>query len=128
MMRTLTLATALIGAISLPALAQGTTTTTPVPDASRAAPTSADLVLTADQAKSWIGKPVYSSDGKNLGEVSAFARGADNKVGEMHADIGGFLGIGETRVRLMPRQFKLSGDRATLEMTAAQAKDLPRVQ
>jgi hypothetical protein len=46
----------------------------------------------------------------------------------MQADIGGFLGLGETRVRLTPAQFKLQGDRAVLDLTAAQAKDLPKVQ
>jgi hypothetical protein len=86
------------------------------------------ITLNAAQAKSWVNKPVYSSDDKNIGEVAAFARGSDDKVSEMHADIGGFLGLGETRVKLTPAQFKLAGDRVTIEMTAAQAKDLPRVK
>ena len=63
-----------------------------------------------------------------MGEVAAFQRSGDNSVTEMHADIGGFLGIGETRVRLTPAQFKLQGDRVLLDLTAAQAKDLPTVQ
>ena len=82
-------------------------------------------MLTADAAKLWIGKPVYSSDDKKIGEVAAFARGTDNTVNEMHADIGGFLGMGETRIKLMPAQFKLQGDRIVLNLTADQAKALP---
>jgi hypothetical protein len=48
-------------------------------------------------------------------------------VTEMHADIGGFLGLGETRVRLMPAQFKLMTDRVVLSVTADQAKSLPKI-
>ncbi len=86
-----------------------------------------DLVLTEDQAKTWVGKAVYSSDGKNLGEVAAFARDASGRVTEMHADIGGFLGIGETRVRILPSQFTVGADRIEVAMTADQAKSLPPI-
>ncbi len=51
---------------------------------------------------------VYSSDGTNLGEVAAFARDSSGNITEMHADVGGFLGMGETRVRLMPSDFRLA--------------------
>ena len=88
---------------------------------------ASSMMLTEQEAKSWIDKPVYSNDGKKLGEVAAFQRGADNTISEMHADIGGFLGIGETRVKLTPAQFKLQSDRVLIDMTAAQAKDLPKV-
>ena len=88
---------------------------------------SRDLVLTEDQVKTWVGKTVYSSDGKNLGEVAAFARDASGRVTEMHADIGGFLGIGETRVRILPTQFAVGTDRITVNMTAEQARTLPAI-
>jgi hypothetical protein len=86
------------------------------------------ITLTDAQAKGWIDKVVYDSDGKKFGEVAAFARDGSGKVTEMHADIGGFLGLGQTRVRVMPSQFKLIDDRAVLSLTAEQAKTLPRVQ
>lgn len=127
MMRTLIMASTIVAAAAFPAIAQTTTAPLPSPPVA-AAPSVAPLMLTAEDAKNWIDKSVYSSDGKKIGEVVAFARGSDNKVTEMHADIGGFLGIGETRVRLLPTQFKLEGDRAVLNVTAAQAKDLPKVQ
>ncbi len=146
MIRTLSLAAALATAISLPVLAQSTDMPSSAPPAATTAPdqnttgagsgSGADLMgsteeaitLTSQQAQDWVGKTVYSSNGKDVGEVAAFARGSDDKVTEMHIDIGGFLGIGETRVKLMPNQFKLSGDRATIDMTSDQAKDLPRVK
>jgi hypothetical protein len=111
------------------ALAQTTTTkpgnaTTSAP----ARPLASNTTLTDQQVKSWVGKPVYSSDNKKLGEIAEFKRGADNIVQEMQADIGGFLGMGETRVKLTPQQFKLEGDRAVLNVTQAQAKTLPQVK
>ncbi len=86
------------------------------------------ITLTDEQAKGWIDKAVYSSDGKNVGEVVAFARDGSGKVTEMQADIGGFLGLGQTRVRLMPSQFKLMDDRVVLSITAEETKTLPKVQ
>lgn len=83
--------------------------------------------LTDQQAKDWINKIVYSSDNANVGEVAAFARDATGRVTEMHADIGGFLGIGETRVRVMPAQFRLMGDRVVLNLNAEQIKSLPKI-
>lgn len=124
MIRSISLAAVLAAAFALPALAQSPAVTTPPAAAVEA---TAPLKLTEAQAKSWVDKQVYSSDGKKIGEIAAFARGTDNTVSEMHIDIGGFLGMGETRVKLMSAQFKLEGDRAVLSVTAAQAKDLPKV-
>ncbi len=138
-MRTLSLTAILAAAIALPALAQTTPSQTspapmpmPMPSQSQTAPvtppaTAASLMLTEQEAKTWIGKPVYSNDDKKIGEVVAFARGTDNMVTEMHAGIGGFLGMGETIVRVMPAQIKLQSDRVVLNVTSTQAKDLPKV-
>jgi hypothetical protein len=89
-------------------------------------PKNAALSLSEQEAKTWIDKPVYSSDGKNIGEVVDFQRDADKKVIGMHADIGGFLGFWQTRVNLKSTQFKLQTDRIILDLTAAQAKELPK--
>jgi len=62
-----------------------------------------------------------------LGEVSSLERSADNKVTELHADIGGFLGLGQHHVRLMPAQIRLQSDRVVLDVTSAQAKELPEI-
>ena len=125
MIRSVSLAAILAAAFALPALAQDSTIKSPPAVALQAA---APLKLTAEQAKAWVDKKVYSADDKKIGEIAAFARGTDDTVTEMHIDIGGFLGMGETRVKLMPAQFKLVDDRAILNVSAAQAKDLPKVQ
>ncbi|KUO56010.1 MAG: hypothetical protein APF80_12270 [Alphaproteobacteria bacterium BRH_c36] len=132
MFRSLTLAAALASTFALTAAAQDK----PAAPAEKAmtpsitikAPDATAIKLTADEAKGWVGKPVYSSDDKNLGEVAAFARSSDNTVTEMHIDIGGFLGIGETRVKLTPAQFKLQKDRVVLDVNADAAKNLPKVK
>jgi hypothetical protein len=137
MLRTLSLATAFASAIAFAAMAQDTKTTPPAGAVTTpgitAAPTAAPsiataMVLTEQEGKAWIDKPIYSSDGLKLGEVVVFQRDASNKVLGMHADIGGFLGYMQTRVKVMPAQFKLQGDRVVLEMTGEQAKSLPKVQ
>jgi hypothetical protein len=112
------------------ASAQTTTTTTPKSPTETTVNKvdAAQITLTDAQAKGWVDKPIYSSDNKQIGEVVSFKRGADNVVTEMHADIGGMLGLGETRVKLTPQQFKLQGDRVLLNMTQAQAKNLPKVK
>lgn len=84
-------------------------------------------MLTDEEAKAWVDKVVYSSDDKNLGEVADLKRDAAGHVTELHAGIGGFLGLGETRVRVAPDQFKLSGDRVVLSVNAEQAKSRPKV-
>lgn len=115
-------ATATFAQTTVPATPPAAPTAAPM-----AAPMADGVTLNDQQAKEWIDKAVYSSDAKKLGEVAAFARDGAGKVTELHADVGGFLGLGETRVRLMPAQFKLMTDRVVLSMTADQAKTLPKI-
>jgi hypothetical protein len=124
--RNLTIATILATAIAFPAIAQDANVKSP--QSSTVEKNVTNLMLTEEQARTWIGKAVYSSDGSKIGEVAAIARGTANTVTEMHADIGGFLGIGRTRVRLTPAQFELQDDRVVLSVTAEQAKTLPTVE
>jgi hypothetical protein len=135
-MRAFALATLLAPALAFGAVAQDKPAPVPTPmteqqvkpPAAGSEKVSAGLILTEDQANDWVGKPVYANDGKRIGDVAAFERGADDVVAEMHADIGGFLGLGETRVKLTPTQFELKDDRVIIDMTSEQAKDLPKVE
>ncbi|MEZ5899226.1 MAG: PRC-barrel domain-containing protein [Hyphomicrobiaceae bacterium] len=99
---------------------------------SAAAPaTTADAkgpMMTDDEAKAWVDKVVYSSDGKNLGEVVEILRDNSGHVTELHADIGGFLGLGETRVRIEPKDLKLQNDRVILTIPSDQANALPKIE
>jgi hypothetical protein len=70
----------------------------------------------------WIGRAVYSADNKHLGEVSGTA---GDKI---YFDMGGFLGIGETRVVLDDDSVaSVKNDRIHLKLTEAEAKSLPPV-
>lgn len=111
-----------------PASKPDTTDKMTPPAASTTTMTKEGLVLTEAQANAWIKKAIFSSDGKNVGEVTALKRDASGKVAELQAGIGGFLGIGETHVRLMPAQFKLENDRVTLSLTAEEVKALPKIK
>ena len=93
------------------------------------APADKAPMLTEEQAKALISATVVSSDETNVGNVAAIQRDADGKVTELHADVGGFLGIGKTRVRVMPSQFSVTADnKILLTLTAEQAKELPTVE
>jgi hypothetical protein len=104
------------------------TPTTATPPLASMKPDAQKITLTEEQAKSWIDKPVFSSDDKELGEVAAFKRTADNTVLEMLADIGGLFGLGETRISVTSAQFKLQNDRVVLTLTQEQANALPKVK
>lgn len=110
-----------------PALPDSSTTTGPSA-ADTTADASAGLMMTDAEAKAWINKVVYSSDGTNLGEVAGILRDNSGHITELHADIGGFLGLGETRVRVAPSDFKLDKDRVVLNIPADQAKTLPKIE
>jgi hypothetical protein len=97
------------------------------PSTSTTTAASGAPMMTDDEAKKWIDKTVYSSDGKNLGEVAQILRDNTGHVTELHADIGGFLGIGETRVKLLPSEFKLGSDRVVLNLSSEDAKKLPHL-
>jgi hypothetical protein len=70
----------------------------------------------------WIGRAVYSADNKHLGEVSGTA---GDKI---YFDMGGFLGIGETRVMIDDDAVAgVKNDRIELKLTETEAKALPPV-
>ncbi len=137
-MKTLVPMAVLASLLSTAAFAQTSTQTTPAtpatPPTVGAQPStkpgmSADAapVLTSEEAQRLVDRTVYSSDNKNLGEVSAVQRDSSGKVTELHADIGGFLGLGETRVRVMPSQMKIESDRVVLNISSEEAKQLPKI-
>jgi hypothetical protein len=118
------LAAVLAIGIAVPALAQvGVDVKTPEGDVGVKAPgVNVDVGASAKPAPAddWVGRYVYSADGKHLGEIAAIS---GDKV---YADIGGFLGIGETRVLLDSAQIKtVQANRIDLTLTEKEAKALP---
>lgn len=79
-----------------------------------------DIGSSTTPTEAWVGRAVYSSDGKHVGEVAAIAE--DN----IYIDMGGFLGIGESRVLLNHRDLgDVQPDRITLKLTEQETKTLP---
>ena len=73
-----------------------------------------------------IGKRVYGPNGEDVGEISAVAMGADNKITAAVVDVGGFLGMSEKPVALTSDMLRLVTDPSSNEkvftVTATQAQ------
>lgn len=89
---------------------------------------SAGLMLPEAEAEKWIGEAAYSSDDENVGEVAAFVRSADGTISEVHLDIGGFLGLGETRVNVAPEKVSIEGNKMVIDLTSDEISELPKVE
>lgn len=109
---------------SAPAMAQNTA---PRP----ADPPSAselDKGTTPEQRAALIGKPVWTSDGKEIGIVSKVLTGADGKVEAVHVSVGSFMGLGERQVRVDASLIRLLEDRLMLTVSAEEVRMLPDVE
>jgi hypothetical protein len=84
-------------------------------------------ILSDAQAAALKNKVVWSSDEKNVGEIAEVVRDSTGRVTELHADIGGFLGFGETRVRVLPDEVKFMPDRVVLTRSEDQVSTLPKI-
>lgn len=90
--------------------------------------TASAPVANAALAENLVGKLVQSADGEGIGEIDDVL--LNRRSGEVEAIIiatGGFLGLGERRVRLpwKPADLDAGADTVTLPMSAEQAAALP---
>ena len=80
----------------------------------------------ATMGRDIVGKDLYGSGNRNMGEVEDVVMGADGRLESVLVDVGGFLGIGARRVAIPISQIQIGqGDRLTTTMTEAEAKALP---
>lgn len=77
--------------------------------------------------KQWIGLRVETLDGERVGKVANVLPATGSILEELHADIGGFLGIGETRVKLMPAQLTKQEDKVIVSLTKEEILKLPKI-
>jgi uncharacterized protein DUF937/PRC-barrel domain protein len=90
-------------------------------------PGKAIFIVRADEAKNWIGRPVYSSDNKKVGEITEITRDPDDKVAEVYIDTGSFLGIGATRYRVTSEQIQeVKPDGLVLTLKESEVKVVPQ--
>ena len=69
--------------------------------------------------------PVFSSDGKNLGQVAQVERGPDGKIQSVQIQIGRLLGIGEKTITIDGSKLEQLQDRIRLMMSSDQVRSLP---
>jgi hypothetical protein len=98
------------------------------PPSNQAAPATPDMPAPAPNAatfvpdQSWVGRYVYSSDGKDLGKIAS-VNGAGALI---YFDTGGFLGLGTTRKHVAADQVQdVKRDRIVLKLVKADADNLP---
>ncbi len=90
-------------------------------------PTRAAFVVKEDEAKGWIGRPVFSSDHKKIGEIVEIKRAADNTVTDVYVDTGTFLGIGANRYHLTAEQIQeVKPDGLVLTLKESEIKSAPQ--
>ena len=69
--------------------------------------------------------PVFSSDGKNLGQVVQVERGPDGKIQSVQIQVGHLLGIGEKTIAIDGSKLEQLQDRIRLMMSSDQVHALP---
>jgi sporulation protein YlmC with PRC-barrel domain len=113
-----------LGAIAIGALAWNLFSRAPTRTATL--PPAKTFTATADEAKGWVGRPVYSSDGKKVGEVIEIKHDPDTKITEAYIDTGTFLGMGATQYRVTSQQIEeVMPDSLVLTLKESEVKSLP---
>ena len=105
-----------------------TETVATLPSSKMEAPmqTTGRMTFTADEANGWMGRAVYSSDNKKIGEVVEINRGPDNKVSMVYVDTGTFLGMGATRYEVASDKIReVKPDGLVLTLTESEVKIVP---
>jgi hypothetical protein len=74
------------------------------------------------------GLPVFSSDGKNLGQIVQVERGPGGKIQSVQIQIGRLLGLGEKTITLEANKLEQLGDRIRLLMSSDQVRSLPEAR
>jgi hypothetical protein len=75
----------------------------------------------AQQSNAWlVGLPLYSSDGKKLGQVTEVVTAAGQSA--VRAEMGTFLGLGPTSILIPEEMVDRKPDRVEIIMTASEVK------
>jgi hypothetical protein len=113
----------LLGAIAIGALAWQFLSREPT---QTAAVPPMKTFLTAENAKEWVGRPVFSSDGKQVGEVIEIKHDPDTKITEAYIDTATFLGMGASQYRVTSKQIEeITPEGLVLTLKESEVKSLP---
>ena len=86
------------------------------------------LAQAGQEPASLRGMPVFSSDGKNLGQVVQVERGPDGKIQSVQIQVGRLLGIGEKTIAIDGSKLEQLQDRIRLMMNSDQVRALPEAK
>jgi sporulation protein YlmC with PRC-barrel domain len=119
-----TAATALMLALSTPAVAQGTAN----PMTHGSMPKVEGPVATADQVERLIGTDAVAADGRKVGKIENLLVAPDGRVNYVVLEWGGVLGLGERKVAVPWEDVALNADssQATIDMTRQQLEEAQR--
>jgi hypothetical protein len=101
-----------------------------VPPMKATDPQSADTsakpaTFVADET--WVGRYIYSSDGKDLGKIAVVKK--TGAASDIFFDMGGFLGLGATRKHVTSDQVQdVRSDRIVMRLSESDAQKLPAAQ
>jgi len=85
-----------------------------------------DFIVTAEEEKGWMGRPVFSNDNQKVGEIIDIKRGPDNKVTDIYFDAGTFLGMGAKRYHITADQIEeVKPNGVVVTMKEADIKAMP---
>lgn len=102
-------------------------TTAPAAGSAAVAPATGTYPVAKDIDK-FIGKDVYGTDGKQVGELDNVLIDPDGRVHAGVVEFGGFLGIGEHKVAVPWSDLNVQGDRLVTNLTKDQVKTMPQWQ
>ena len=71
------------------------------------------------------GRPVVSSDGKELGQVVEVNKGSDGKIHSIQVDVGRWLGLGSKVVTINADKFEHLADQVRLRFRNEEVQSLP---
>ena len=74
------------------------------------------------------GMPVFSSDGRNLGQIIKVERGPDGKIQSVQIEAGRMLGLGEKMVTIPGNKIEQLADRIRVTMSSDQVRNLPETK
>ena len=74
------------------------------------------------------GMPVFSSDGKDIGQLVRVERGPDGKIQSVQIQVGRLLGLGERTITVDGSKIEQLQDRIRLMMNSDQVRNLPEAK
>jgi hypothetical protein len=101
----------------------------PPPVIDTTVPGEKGFIITADEVKDWLGRPIFTRDNQKVGEIIDIKRGPDGKVTDILFDSGAFLGMGAKRYHITGEQIRaMKPDGVVMSLDETQVKAMPATE